>query len=294
MPGTEKTNQQPRGPRKRSRQLLGAKPRDNGGAEASDSTSAPAASDGTVHDNPATREPETSLPAVTVLHAVPPITDPGNDPSSAYTSPPDFTDKQRINPEDRKTLDAAEELADDAILDDDEGDAPGDKDEINQALVVKKLPRFSVFRASPETFDLWGTSDRQGMDDLLFVTTKSFAPQFEDDVDLRRVRFFETVTNDSVVRLCWCFVPEKGGRQPNSWNTSKLAALEHAQERWTTMRSRMKLGQYTYRASAKQKEYGDPKFSGRTRQQWVMELKKQGILVDSKEHPFYKKATDSE
>jgi hypothetical protein len=157
---------------------------------------------------------------------------------------------------------------------------------------VKKLPRFAVFRAHQKTFDLWGTSDQQGMDDLLYVTTKSFAPHFEEDVELRRIRFFETVTTDGVVRLVWCPVPEQGRRQSGDWLTSKRAALEHAQSQWTTMRSRKKLMQYTYRRSTK--EYGEPKFSGRTPQQWVNELKKLGILVVSKDHEFYRKATDSE
>jgi len=198
------------------------------------------------------------------------------------------------SPEELATLDAFEELAHDAILDDDEGDAPGDKDEISRPLVVKRLPKFAVFRASQTTFDLWGTSDQQGMDELLFVTTKTFASRFEEDVELRRVRFFETVTTDGVIRLVWCIVPEKTGRQPNSWQTSKLAALEHAQSQWTTMRTRMKLAQYTFRASSKQKEHGEPKFSGRTPQQWVGELKKMGMLVDSTDHEFYRRATDSE
>jgi hypothetical protein len=212
-------------------------------------------------------------------------------------SPDNVEDESNVTPfpdVEAAALDEFEQLADDAILDDDEGDTPGDKDEASRPLVVKKLPRFAVFRASKETFDLWGTSDREGMDDLLYVTTKSFAPAFEDDVELRRVRFFETVTTDGVVRLVWCFVPEKGGREPNTWVTSKLAALEHAQSQWTTMRSRKKLAQYTFRSSAKQVEYGEPKFSGRTRKEWVAELKKLGVLVDSKDHEFYRKATDSE
>jgi hypothetical protein len=199
----------------------------------------------------------------------------------------------RISKEEQEALDEFEKLADDAILDD-EGDEPGSADEISQPLVTKKMPRFAIFRASTETFDLWGTSEKQGMDDLLYVTTKSFAPNFEQDVELRRVRFFETVTADGVVRLIWCFVPEKSGRQPNPWQTSKLAALEHAQSKWTTMRSRMQLQQYTYRSSAKQLEYGEPRFSGRNAGQWIAELKKLGLLVDSKDHPFYRKATDSE
>lgn len=204
------------------------------------------------------------------------------------------TTRPHISKGEHTSLDEFERLAADAILDDDEGDTPGDKDENVQPLVVKKLPKFSVFRAHPKTFDLWGTSDQQGMDETLFVTTKSFAPQFEEDVELRRIRFFETVTTDGVVRLVWCTVPEKAKREPNSWQTSKLAALEHAQLRWTTMRTRIKLAQYTYRPSTKQKEHGEPRFSGRTPQQWITELKKLGMLIDSKDHEFYRKATDSE
>ena len=60
------------------------------------------------------------------------------------------------------------------------------------------------------------------------------------------------------------------------------------------MRTRTKLSQYTFRPSSKQKEHGDPKFSGRIPEQWVGELKKLGLLVDSKDHEFYRKATDSE
>jgi hypothetical protein len=224
--------------------------------------------------------PASEQPKVVPFQPVPPSGDP---PEGASL----------VTQEDHKTLDEAERLADDAILDDDEGDAPGDKDEILRPLVVKKLSRFAIFRASPQTFDLWGTSDKEGMEELLFVTTKSFAPEFEEDVELRRVRFFETVTEDGVVRLVWCMVPEKSGRQPNSWQTSKLAALEHAQTRWTTMRSRTKLGQYTFRPAAKQ-DRGKPVFTGRSPQEWVVELKKLGMLVDDKTHPFYRKATDSE
>lgn len=197
------------------------------------------------------------------------------------------------NRNEKAVLDEFERLAADTILDDDEGEEPGAKDEVTTPLVVKKLPRFANFRASPQTFDLWGTTDQQGMDDLLYTTTKSFAPQFENDVELRRFRFFETVSSDGVVRLVWCPVPEKDGRPANHWVTSKLAALVHAQSQWTTMRSRSKLGQYTYRASAKPAEYGEPRFSGRSPAQWIVELKKLGMLVDSKDHEFYRKATDS-
>jgi hypothetical protein len=194
--------------------------------------------------------------------------------------------------DDKAVLDEFEQLASDTILDDGDGDEPGAKDEVSTPLVLRKLPRFAIFRANPRTFDLWGTPDDQGMDQLVYVTTKTFAPHLEEDVDLRRVRFFETVTTDRIVRLIYCFLPEKTGRSPNIWQTSKLAALEMAQSRWTTMRSRTKLQQYTFRPASK--DYGEPKFSGLTPAQHVVELKKMGLLVDNKDHPFYRKATDSE
>ena len=156
----------------------------------------------------------------------------------------------------------------------------------------KRLPRFSNFRTNVVTFDLWGITDRQGMDDMLYVTTKSFAPYFEDDADLLRVRFFETVTTDNVVRLIYCFVPETTGRKPLASQTSKLSALELGKTTWATMRWRKKLMQYTYRPA--RKDYGPPKFSGFTPPQFVLKLKEQGLLVVNKEHPFFKKATDSE
>jgi hypothetical protein len=193
---------------------------------------------------------------------------------------------------DRQVADEFEELAADTILDDDDGDEPGAKDEISEIEVRKNLPRFSNFRTNPTTFDLWGITDRQGMDDMIFVTTKSFAPNFEDDADLQRVRFYETVTTDNVVRLVYCFVPEKSGRKPLASQTSKISALELGMTTWATMRWRKKLMQYTYRPA--RKDYGPPKFSGFTPQQFALKLKEQGLLVINKDHPFFKKATDSE
>ena len=205
----------------------------------------------------------------------------------------DGTDDVEQQHNDEAVLDEYERLAANTILDDDDGEEPGAKDEIAAPLIEKNLPKFANFMSSSVTFALWGVTDRQGMDDLLVVVTKSFAPEFEDDVDLRRVRFFETVTTDGVVRLVWCFEPEKGGRKPNGWLASKLAALEHSQKQWTTMRSRKKLQQYTYRPSRRQ-DYGEPKFSGRTPVQWVTELRKMGMLAENKDHPYFKKATDTE
>jgi hypothetical protein len=232
--------------------------------------------------------------AIPAAHDGPPVEGPSN--VTPLRAEETEARSSHVNQADRAQLDEQEAMADDAILDDEEGDAPGDKDEITQPLIVKKLPRFAIFRANSKTFDLWGTTDEQGMDDVLFVTTKSFAPNFEEDVDLRRIRFFETVTTDHVVRLVWCSVPEEriGKQSKNKWSSTKLDALVHAQKLWTTMRSRQKLKQYTHRPSTKQEEHGEPKYSGRTPQQWVLELKAQGMLVDSKGHEFYKKATDTE
>jgi len=196
--------------------------------------------------------------------------------------------------QDNAALDEFERLAADTILDDDDGDDPSAKEEKSTILVQKNLPKFANFRVNPDTiFDMWGASDRQDMDDNIYVTTKAFAPRFEDDVDLRKVRFFETVTaNDGVVRLVWCFVPENDGKRPNLWLTSRCAALEMAQTQWMTMRSRKKLQQFTYRPA--NKDHGVPKFSGLTKGQLIAQIRQQGMLVDSEDHPFYRRVTDTE
>jgi len=135
-------------------------------------------------------------------------------PTEVDPAPQPTAEIKTVAKADESVLDEFERLAADTILDDDDGDEPGAKDEIAAPLVEKNLPRFANFMSSPVTFALWGVTDRQGMDDLIVVTTKSFAPNFDEDVDLRRVRFFETVTApDGVTRLVWCFEPE---RQPQT------------------------------------------------------------------------------
>jgi hypothetical protein len=142
----------------------------------------------------------------------------GNGNTTPPTEPgPELADDRN----DESRLDEFEKLAKEAILDDQDGDEPGADEEISTPLVEKNLPRFAHFRSNPVTFELWGAIDRQEMDELVFVTTKKFASNFEDDVDLRRIRFYETVTPDGVVRLIYAFVPETTGKKPNTWLTSK-------------------------------------------------------------------------
>jgi hypothetical protein len=132
------------------------------------------------------------------------------------------------------------------------------------------------------------------MKELIFVTTKSFAPRFEDDVDLRRCRFYETVTHpDNVLRVIWAFLPEASERSGNLWTETKFQAMELATKVWTTMRSRTTLQQYTYRASTNQ-DRGRPRFSLLTPQQYLLKFKDQGVLVDREDHHFFKTATDTE
>jgi hypothetical protein len=204
--------------------------------------------------------------------------------------PPTKAAKTQISAEERAILDEAEELAKDAILEDTDGDDPGAKDEVAQIIVVKNLPKFVSFRVNPVHFELFGTVLQQGMDEVCYPTTKSFAPNFEEDVELKRYCFYETVTRDGVIRLVWA--PKPGKDEKNLWIKTKVEAMEHAKQQWTAMRSRTSLGQWTYRPSRKQE--GEPKFSGRTSTQWTLELKKAGLLVTDKQHAFYKKATDNE
>jgi hypothetical protein len=76
---------------------------------------------------------------------------PGNGDDSAKP-----TDELRTD--DEAVLDEYERLAADTILDDDDGDDPGAKDEIAAPLVEKNLPKFANFMSSPVTFALWGAS----------------------------------------------------------------------------------------------------------------------------------------
>jgi hypothetical protein len=191
-----------------------------------------------------------------------------------------------ISQQDRATLDEAERLAADCILDSDDGNEPGENDEIKITPIQKNLPKYAVFMSKP-ICDLWATALQQGMKDLIFTTTKTFAPRFEDDVDLRRCRFYETVTHpDNVLRVIWAFLPEASERSSNLWTETKYQAMEFAKTQWTTMRSRTKLQQYTYR--------GEPRFSNLTPQQYLMKFKEQGVLVVGEDHHFFKTATDTE
>jgi hypothetical protein len=197
-----------------------------------------------------------------------------------------------LSQEDREALDEAERLLAVTVLTDDDGDEPGERDEVKTPIITKKLPQFAIFQAR-RVFDLWAASSRDGMDDTIVVTTKTFAPNFENDLELRRCRIYETVTaNDNVVRLTWAFIPEARDKTGNTWTISRFNAFEHAIGVWTTMRSRKKLSQYTFRPAAK--DHGPPRFSDLTPAQHLQNLKEMGLLVDSRDHPFFKKATDTE
>ena len=193
---------------------------------------------------------------------------------------------------DETILDEFEALERATTLDGDEDDEPGAKEEIAVIPVVAKLPKFARFRANPETmFDMWATTDEAGMDRTVIVVTKEFAPVLEEEVELRKVRFYETVTADGVVRLVYNFLPEKDAKTPNTWLTSKAAALDLSLSVWVTMRSVKKLAQYTFRRA--NKDYGPPQFSGLSRGELIHRaLRQPGLLVENETHPFYRKAAD--
>ena len=197
-----------------------------------------------------------------------------------------------VSREDQEALNEAERLLADSILTDEDGDEPGERDEVKTPLFTKKLPQFAIFQAK-RVVDVWAAPSRDGMDDTIVITTKTFAPNFENDLELRRCRIYETVTaNDNVVRLTWAFIPETHDKTGNTWTISRFNTFEHAIGVWTTMRSRKKLSQYTFRRAAR--DHGPPRFSGLTPAQHLQNLKEMGLLVDSRDHPFFKKATDSE
>jgi hypothetical protein len=189
-------------------------------------------------------------------------------------------------------LDDFEALERATTLDGDEADEPGAKEEIGVIPVVSKLPKFVRFRVNPDTtFDMWATTDEAGMDRTVIVVTKEFAPVLEEEIELRKVRFYETVTADGVVRLVYNFLPDKDEKNPNTWLVSKAASMELAMTGWVTMRSVKKLAQYTFRRASK--DYGPPQFSGMTKGELIAHaLRKPGLLVEDANHPFYRKAAD--
>jgi hypothetical protein len=204
-------------------------------------------------------------------------------PNGAEPPPP-------LSEADKAALDEFERLERENVLDDE--DEPEGADEPSIIEVEDKLPKWTPFRVNPSTvFDMWGVTNQEGMDKSVITVTKEFAPELEaEDVELRRVRFYETVTSDGVVRLVYGFLPEKGGR-PNTWLVSKRDALEHGKTAWTIMASRKKLGKFTYRKS--RKDYDEPKYSGHTIGQLIhFALRKPGLLVEDKTHAFYRKVAE--
>jgi hypothetical protein len=146
---------------------------------------------------------------------------------------------------DHAALDEAEQLLAATMLTHDDADEPGERDEVKIPLFTKKLPQFAIFMAQ-FVVDVWAAPVRDGMEDTIVITTKAFAPNFENDLELKRCRIYETVTaNDNVVRLTFAFIPEARDKTGNAWTISRFNAFEHATRVWTTMRSRQKLGQYS-------------------------------------------------
>ena len=96
-----------------------------------------------------------------------------------------------------------------------------------------------------------------------------------------------------MVRLLYNFLPDKDAKSPNLWLTTKADAMEMAKDAWVTMRSVKKLGQYTFRRTAR--DHGQPQFSGLSRGELIHRaLRKPGLLVEDESHPFYRKAADLE
>jgi hypothetical protein len=192
---------------------------------------------------------------------------------------------------DNEILDEYEKLERENILD--EETEPEDADEPSIIEVVDRAPKWTGFRVNPATvFDMWGIVNQEGMDKTVIVVTKEFAPELEaEEVELRRVRFYETVTTDGIVRLVYVMVPDKSAQKPNTWLVSKRDALEHGKTAWTTMASRKKLGKFTYKKC--RKDHGEPRFSGYSIGQLIQYgLRKPGLLVEDDTHSFYRKVAE--
>jgi|SRR5215469_4199389 len=189
---------------------------------------------------------------------------------------------------DKAILDEYERLESATVIDEDDTEIDGG-DEPSTIEVEDRIPRWTPFRVNPNTsFVLWGVIHHSNMDKTIIVSTKEFGPELEaQEVDLRPVRFWETVTQDSVIRLVYSFVPEKGARKPNNWLVSKREVMNAAKDDWVTMTSRPKFGKFTFRKC--RRDHGEPKFSGYTIGQLIeYGLRKPGLLVENETHAFYK------
>ena len=77
---------------------------------------------------------------------------------------------------DKAVLDNYEALERSVILDDEDEDELGGKDEIAAIPIVKKMPKFTRFRVNPETvFDMLATTDEAGMESTIIAVSKEFA-----------------------------------------------------------------------------------------------------------------------
>jgi hypothetical protein len=177
------------------------------------------------------------------------------------------------------------------ILDDDDGDEPAGQEEAGIIPVATKLPKFVPFRVNPATwFDLWATTDTSGSDKTILAVSREFAPQLEEeDEGLRRCRFYESVTEDGVVRLIASYLPDADSLKPNTWLASKKAGLELAMTCWVTMRTRRREERYAFRRVTH--DLGEPHFSGYSRGQLIeFALRRPGLFVEDASHRYYKKA----
>jgi hypothetical protein len=194
---------------------------------------------------------------------------------------------------DTEQLDEYERIARDCILEEDEDEVSRD-DEKGIIAVISKMPKFVGFRVNPATIiDLFGLTDADGLEKTVLAVSKEFAPTLEEYEDLRRVRFYETVSFDGVPRIVYNFMPDKDSRTPNLWLASKKEVMEAAVKHWVTMRSRRKLGKFTHQRC--RRDYGEPRFLGWSVGEIIIHvLKKPGLLIESEDHPFYRKAADLE
>jgi hypothetical protein len=194
------------------------------------------------------------------------------------------------NAADAAVLDAFAHLEQE-ILDDDDGDEPAGREEAGIIPVVKKLPKFVPFRVNPLTvFDLWATTETSGVDTTVLGVSREFAPQLEEeDEGLRRCRFYESVTEDGVVRLITNFLPDADSSRPNTWLASKKAGLELAMTCWVTMRTKLREQRYAFRRVTH--DLGEPRFSGYSRGQLIeFALRRPGLFIEDASHRYYKKA----
>ena len=194
-----------------------------------------------------------------------------------------------MSEEDQAALDREE--ADYRALCVDDDDGAGSTGAGLIAIGVAKVPsKEEFFRTHPTMkFPINMVESRQGIDTAYLAVIKEMVePMIGIGFRPSLFRLYLTITRQAVIR----FVPVKiatDGKDPNSWNLSKEAALQRAMPRWTRMTADQAAQQYQV-YSLETDAYPAPEWPAMTPQKLIgLAFRQRGHLIDSQTHPYFLK-----